>query len=167
MRPIVGRAAGLTPVDFGPAQRAIMHFLVRTTAPGRASRLVRLVRLHLIDTGCHRAVNDCLGADPLGSRRTGWLGARSRERRTHVTRKKLALSAAVGAALVVGAVSTAAGAASTGAGAASSAPGLALPNVPRANPKSEGYAPASKLSRGLAQIVVAQGATRLENTSAL
>src|SRR4051812_13548813 len=42
-----------------------------------------------------------------------------------------------------------------------------LTGVPAANPKSEGYAPASVLSPELTQVVVAQGATRLENPSAL
>src|SRR5262249_16186052 len=52
-------------------------------------------------------------------------------------------------------------------GAASPSDGPALTNVPTANTKSDGYAPASRLSPELAQIAVAQGATRLENTSAL
>jgi hypothetical protein len=39
--------------------------------------------------------------------------------------------------------------------------------VPTANTRSDGYAPASKLSPELAQIAVAQGATRLENPSPL
>jgi hypothetical protein len=42
-----------------------------------------------------------------------------------------------------------------------------LTGVPAANTKSAGYAPASVLSPELRQIVVAQGATRLENPSAL
>ncbi len=42
-----------------------------------------------------------------------------------------------------------------------------LSNVPSANTKSDGYAPASKLSPELRQIAVAQGATALENPSAL
>ena len=42
-----------------------------------------------------------------------------------------------------------------------------LTNVRTANTKSDGFSPASKLSKELAQIVVAQGSTRLENTSAL
>jgi hypothetical protein len=43
----------------------------------------------------------------------------------------------------------------------------ALTNVPNANTKSPGYAPASILSPELSQTVVAQGSTRLENPSAL
>jgi hypothetical protein len=38
-----------------------------------------------------------------------------------------------------------------------------LSNVPTANTKSVGYSPASRLSGGLTEIVVAQGATKLEN----
>ncbi len=45
--------------------------------------------------------------------------------------------------------------------------GLSLTNVPTANTKSDGYSPATKLSRELAEIVVAQGSTRLENPSTL
>jgi hypothetical protein len=41
-----------------------------------------------------------------------------------------------------------------------------LTSVP-ANPRADGYAPASVLSPGLSQVVVAQGSTRLENPSAL
>ena len=41
-----------------------------------------------------------------------------------------------------------------------------LSNVPTANTKSEGYAPASKLSVELRQAAVAQGSTKLENPSA-
>lgn len=48
-----------------------------------------------------------------------------------------------------------------------SGPGLTLTDVPTANTKSDGYAPASKLSPELSQTVVAQGSTRLENPSAL
>jgi hypothetical protein len=44
---------------------------------------------------------------------------------------------------------------------------LNLTNVPSANTRSDGFAPASKLSAELSQTVVAQGATKLENTSAL
>lgn len=61
-----------------------------------------------------------------------------------------------------------------GIGAAVPAAGLASPpswpsltNVPSANTRSDGYAPASKLSPELSQTVVAQGATRLENPSPL
>jgi hypothetical protein len=42
-----------------------------------------------------------------------------------------------------------------------------LTNVPTANTKSDGYAPASRLSPQLYQRVVAQGSTRMENGSAL
>src|SRR5437868_7046943 len=64
---------------------------------------------------------------------------------------------------VVAAVAVAAVAAVT---TASSTEGLSLTDV-AANTKSDGYAPASKLSPELAQIVVAQGSTKLENPSAL
>src|SRR5215470_3944880 len=81
--------------------------------------------------------------------------------------RRLPLSAVVGAAVVVGAGLTGAGVASAGAGAAPHAGGLALTTVPTANTKSDGYAPASKLSPELAQVAVAQGSTKLENSSAL
>ena len=42
-----------------------------------------------------------------------------------------------------------------------------LTEVLTANPRSDGYSPASKLSAELKQVVVAQGSTRLENTSPL
>ena len=45
--------------------------------------------------------------------------------------------------------------------------GLGLTSVPTANPHTPGYAPASRLSPELAQIVVAQGSTKLENPSTL
>ena len=45
--------------------------------------------------------------------------------------------------------------------------GIGLTSVPTANPHTPGYAPASRLSPELAQIVVAQGSTRLENPTAL
>jgi hypothetical protein len=67
---------------------------------------------------------------------------------------------AAGAVVVAGAVSTA-------AVAATASPGLAVSNVPTANTKSDGFAPASRLSAELTQIVVAQGSTKLENSSAL
>ena len=67
---------------------------------------------------------------------------------------------------VIGAVSTGVAAASAGAGTRHSG-GLELANVPTANTKSDGYAPATKLSAGLAQVAVAQGSTKLENRSAL
>jgi len=52
------------------------------------------------------------------------------------------------------------------AGAAANSPeSPVLGNVAAANTKSEGYAPASKLSVELRQSVVAQGSTKLENGS--
>jgi hypothetical protein len=42
-----------------------------------------------------------------------------------------------------------------------------LTEVLTANPRSDGYAPPSKLSPELKQVVVAQGSTKLDNTSAL
>jgi hypothetical protein len=64
------------------------------------------------------------------------------------------LCAAVGAAVV------------TAAGAASPPAGPSLTNVPAANTKSTGYAPANVLSPELQQVVVAQGSTKVENPSA-
>jgi hypothetical protein len=77
-----------------------------------------------------------------------------------MTWRKRALVLAAGVVVVAGGVST-------GIGAASPAHGPMLTNVAAANTKSDGYAPASKLSPQLRQIVVAQGATRMENTSSL
>jgi hypothetical protein len=77
-----------------------------------------------------------------------------------VSRRKLVLLGAAGAVAVAGAVSTA-------TVAATASPGLAVSNVPTANTKSDGFAPASRLSPELTQIVVAQGSTKLENSSAL
>ncbi|HEY6637795.1 MAG TPA: hypothetical protein VIZ61_08955 [Solirubrobacterales bacterium] len=74
-------------------------------------------------------------------------------------RRKQAIALAVAGALAAGVVFAAAGSAASGA--------PRLTNVPTANTKSDGFAPASKLSPELKQIVVAQGATRLENTSAI
>jgi hypothetical protein len=51
--------------------------------------------------------------------------------------------------------------------AASSRDGLGLSDVPTANTKSDGYAPASRLSPELSQVVLAQGSTKLENPSAV
>jgi hypothetical protein len=51
-------------------------------------------------------------------------------------------------------------------GSAAPPNGPALTNVSSANTRSPGYAPASKLSPELAQIVVAQGATKVENPTA-
>lgn len=74
-------------------------------------------------------------------------------------RRKQAIALALGGALTVGVVFVAAG---------SAAPSVAkLTGVPTPNTRSDGFAPASKLSPELEQIVVAQGATRLENSSAL
>jgi hypothetical protein len=67
------------------------------------------------------------------------------------------------------AVLACAGAVAIGAVATDAAPfgtGHSLTNVPTANTKSPGYAPASKLSPQLAEIAVAQGSTRLENGTA-
>jgi hypothetical protein len=69
-------------------------------------------------------------------------------------RKKLA---AVGGAVALAAVAVAVAIAS---------PATDLTGVPSANTKSLGYAPASILSPELAQIVVAQGSTKVENPSA-
>ena len=74
-------------------------------------------------------------------------------------RRKQAIALAAGGALAAGVVFAAAGSAAPGA--------PQLTNVPTPNTKSDGYAPASKLSPELRQVVVAQGSTRLENTSAL
>src|SRR5215471_3964152 len=82
------------------------------------------------------------------------------ERILHVTPTMRALAMVAGVAVATGAVFT-------GVGAASQSDGPALSNVPTANTKSDGYAPASKLSPELRQVAVAQGATRLENPSAL
>jgi hypothetical protein len=54
-------------------------------------------------------------------------------------------------------------AAATAAVAASTSSGPSFTNVPSANTKSTGYAPANMLSAGLQQIDVAQGATKVEN----
>src|SRR5262245_38275766 len=64
---------------------------------------------------------------------------------------------------------TAATAAAVGALATGATPfggGSGLTDVPTANSKSPGFAPASKLSPELAQIAVAQGATKVENPTA-
>ena len=71
-----------------------------------------------------------------------------------------ALSLVAGAALATGAVFAA-------TGAASPSRGPNLTNVPAANTKSDGFSPASALSPELSQVVVAQGSTKLENTSPL
>jgi hypothetical protein len=77
-----------------------------------------------------------------------------------VIRRKQAIALASGAVIAVGAVFVAAGSASPSSVSS-------LTNVPTANTKSDGFAPASMLSPELSQIVVAQGATKLENTSGL
>jgi hypothetical protein len=64
------------------------------------------------------------------------------------------------AALAAGALALGGAFASLGA---ASDPGLVLSDVPTANTRSEGFAPASKLSPELSQTIVAQGATKLEN----
>ena len=74
-------------------------------------------------------------------------------------RRKRFLSLLVSGAVGIGAVFAANGTASP--------LGIDLTNVPTANTKSDGYAPASKLSPQLRQIAVAQGSTKLENPSAL
>jgi hypothetical protein len=53
------------------------------------------------------------------------------------------------------------------AGAAAPANSVKLSNVATANTKSDGFAPAPKLSPELTEAVVAQGSTKLENPSAL
>jgi hypothetical protein len=77
-----------------------------------------------------------------------------------VIRRKQTFSLLVAGAMCIGAVLAA-------AGTASPPSGPELTGVPTANTRSDGYAPASKLSPELAQIAVARGATRLENPSAL
>src|SRR5262245_1475988 len=66
---------------------------------------------------------------------------------------------AVVAVLATGAVAV--GVLATGATSFGGGPGLT--DVPTANTRSPGYAPASRLSPELAQIAVAQGATKVEN----
>jgi hypothetical protein len=50
---------------------------------------------------------------------------------------------------------------------ASPSPDPLFTSVPKANTRSEGYAPANKLSPGLSDVTVAQGSTRVENPTAL
>jgi hypothetical protein len=78
-----------------------------------------------------------------------------------VIRRKQAISLVVGGAVATGALFVAVGLAKPSSGS------LELTNVPTANTKSDGFAPPSRLSPELRQIAVAQGATKLENTSAL
>jgi len=66
----------------------------------------------------------------------------------------------------VAVIALAAAAVMLATGSAAPPNGPALTNVSSANTKSPGYAPASKLSPELAQIVVAQGATKVENPTA-
>jgi hypothetical protein len=77
-----------------------------------------------------------------------------------VLRRKQALSLFAGSVLTLGAAFAA-------NGVASPPDGPDLTNVPTANTRSDGYAPASRLSPQLYQRVVAQGSTRMENGSAL
>jgi hypothetical protein len=77
-----------------------------------------------------------------------------------VSRRRPVILGAAGAVVIAGAVSTA-------AAAAPASSGPALSNVSTANTKSDGYAPASRLSAELAQTVLAQGSTKLENPSDL
>jgi hypothetical protein len=72
--------------------------------------------------------------------------------------RKLTVPLLAGAAVAIGAVVVA-------TGTASSPDGPQLSDVPTANTKSDGFSPASRLSAELAQIVVAQGSTKLENPS--
>jgi hypothetical protein len=77
-----------------------------------------------------------------------------------VIRRKQAVALVVAGAIATGAMFVAAGSASP-----PSSP--VLTGVPTANARSDGYAPASKLSPELSQVVVAEGSTKLENISAL
>jgi hypothetical protein len=77
-----------------------------------------------------------------------------------VIRRKQTVSLIVGGALVTGAVVAA-------VGLAHPSSSVNLTNVPTPNTKSDGFAPASRLSGELRQLAVAQGATKLENPSAL
>jgi hypothetical protein len=77
-----------------------------------------------------------------------------------VIRRKQAVALVAGAAIAGGAIFVA-------AGSASSPNSPVLTGVQAPNTKSDGFAPASKLSPELSQVVVAQGSTRLENTSSL
>jgi len=70
-----------------------------------------------------------------------------------VSRKKLAIAGVL------------AGVAAVAAAVATAGPATDLTGVPAANTKSAGYAPASVLSPELAQIVVAQGSTKVESPS--
>jgi hypothetical protein len=78
-----------------------------------------------------------------------------------MTRGKRVLPLVAGIAVAAGAAVATTGTAAPGDVAAG------LTGVPTANTKSDGYAPDSKLSPQLSEVVVAQGATKLENPSAL
>jgi len=84
----------------------------------------------------------------------------SLEKEEQVIRRKQVLSLLAGGALSLGAIFAA-------IGGATPPGGPTLTAVPSANTRSDGYAPASRLSPELSQTVVAQGATRMENGSAL
>jgi hypothetical protein len=86
--------------------------------------------------------------------------ADSGKKENQVIRRKQAISLIVGGAVATGVVFAA-------VGLAKPSSSLTLTNVPTANTKSDGFAPPSKLSPELEQVAVAQGATKLENTSAL
>ncbi|WP_228430486.1 alkaline phosphatase PhoX [Baekduia soli] len=77
-------------------------------------------------------------------------------------RRRKMVSLVAGSALAAGAAFAATGAADSPFGS-----GPELTGVPTANTRSDGYAPASRLSPQLTQVVVAQGSTKLENPSAL
>jgi hypothetical protein len=68
---------------------------------------------------------------------------------------------------LLGALALAATAVLVAAAGATPSSGPSLTGVPGANTRSPGYAPASVLSPELSQTIVAQGATKLENPSAL
>jgi hypothetical protein len=68
-----------------------------------------------------------------------------------------------GHAWKVGVAAVAGGAALVAVGAASPSSDVGLSPVPTANEKAAGYAPASRLSRQLQQLVSAQGSMKLEN----
>src|SRR5690242_5473881 len=68
---------------------------------------------------------------------------------------------------LAGGAAIAAGGTFAALGTASPPDSPSLTAVPNANTKSDGYAPASVLSPELRQVVVAQGATKLENPSSL
>jgi hypothetical protein len=77
-----------------------------------------------------------------------------------VIRRKQAIALIVGGAVATGAVFA-------GLGLAKPSSSLNLTNVPAANTKSDGFAPVNQLSPELKEIAVAQGATKVENPSAL